>query len=98
MNRSRKIAIIISLILGLFTFKTFSLGAGFQVGLIPALDINQDNIKLDDFETNITGTLRLFRLPGTLGLMLQHQHQETTEPQPEKSLLLLLTLAISISG
>ena len=70
MNRSRKIAIIISLILGLFTFKTFSLGAGFQVGLIPALDINQDNIKLDDFETNITGTLRLFRIPGTLGLGL----------------------------
>lgn len=70
MNRSRKIAIIISLILGLFSFKTFSLGAGFQVGLIPALDINQDNIKLDDFETNITGTIKLFRIPGTLGLGL----------------------------
>ena len=70
MNRSKKVVIIMTILTCLFTFQAFSIGAGIQFGLCPAFDINASEIKNTDFEGNITGSLKLFRLPVNLGLGL----------------------------
>ncbi|MCR5189245.1 MAG: hypothetical protein K6C97_09945 [Treponema sp.] len=67
MRTSKRLAIFFILISGLFSFNTFALGAGVQIGLIPAFDINQDGIKVNDFEANLTGTVKLFRIPAAFG-------------------------------
>ncbi len=44
-----------------------STGAGFQLGFFPALTVNQDGIKSENFEANVTGTIRCTRIPLVFG-------------------------------
>lgn len=67
MKNSKKTAAIIIIFIGLFSFNIYALGAGAQIGIIPALDLNQDGIEFNDFEANLTGTVKLFRIPAAFG-------------------------------
>ena len=67
MKRTIKIAGIALLLLFCFTTKIFALGAGAQIGCIPGLLINQDDISLENMTANITGSFKMERVPLTLG-------------------------------
>ena len=59
--------ILISLFFGAFTQKVFCIGAGIQIGCSPSLEFTNDG-KLDfSLLHNVTGTLKLSKLPMTLG-------------------------------
>lgn len=68
MYRSKKIVLIMAILTSIFTFNAFSIGAGIQGGICPAFDINGSQVQNTDFEGNLTGSLKLFRLPINLGL------------------------------
>ena len=51
--------------------KAYSLGAGIQLGAVPGILINQDDIKFEELTANITGTFKLERLPVTAGTGLE---------------------------
>ena len=51
----------------LISSKAFTLGAGAQIGFVPGLLINQDDIKLENTTANVTGTFKMERLPVTIG-------------------------------
>ena len=70
MHCSKKFFVLF-IILSLFSFEAFSIGAGVQFSGIPAADINQDGISVNNYQTKITGTFRLFRIPAALGLGLE---------------------------
>ena len=71
MKRTIKIAGIALLLLFCFTTKIFALGAGAQIGCIPGLLINQDDISLENMTANITGTFKMERVPLTIGSGLE---------------------------
>ena len=51
--------------------KAYSLGAGIQLGAVPGILINQDDIKFEELTANVTGTFKLERLPVTAGTGLE---------------------------
>lgn len=70
MTISKKIALATAIIFT-FTFNAFSIGAGVQTGFTPSFEINQDGGKLSNIEGNLTGTVKLFRLPVVFGAGLE---------------------------
>ena len=60
-----------SLCIFIFSAKVYSLGAGIQLGAVPGILINQDDIKFEELTANITGTFKLERLPVTAGTGLE---------------------------
>ena len=48
------------------TTRINALGAGAQIGGIPGLLINQNEIKLENISINLTGTFRMERFPLTV--------------------------------
>ena len=71
MKHNIKKLLISTAIIFLFSNNIFSLGAGIQFGGIPGLLINQDDISLENMTANITGTLRMERVPLTIGSGLE---------------------------
>ncbi len=67
MRAHKKIALAAAGLLFLFTGKIFALGAGAQIGFVPGLLINQDDISLENTTANVTGTFKLERIPLTVG-------------------------------
>ena len=60
-----------SLCIFIFSAKAYSLGAGIQLGAVPGILINQDDIKFEELTANVTGTFKLERLPVTAGTGLE---------------------------
>lgn len=71
MKRIIKILSIALFILLCFSTKIFALGAGAQIGGIPGLLINQDDISLENITANITGTFKMERVPLIIGSGLE---------------------------
>ena len=71
MKHTIKLALAAFTLLFCFTTKIFALGAGAQIGGVPGLLINQDDISLENMTANVTGTLRMERVPLTIGSGLE---------------------------
>ena len=69
----RNIKILLTALIFVFSFSTkaFALGAGIQIGVVPGILINQDDVKLENITGNVTGTFRMERLPLTVGSGLE---------------------------
>ena len=67
MKHILKVFFTISVLLLFIPGKAFSLGAGIQIGAVPGLLINQDNVQFENLTGNITGTFKMERLPVTAG-------------------------------
>lgn len=70
-NRLNKILSVLVLLTSFFTFKTFALGSGVQIGGLPSFNISENGVSFSDFEGNLTGTIKLFRLPAAFGFGLE---------------------------
>ena len=67
MKHILKSLITVLTLLFLFNFGAFATGAGLQFGADPGIFINQDEVKAKVLAANITGTVRLSRLPLVAG-------------------------------
>ena len=67
MKANKKIILTVFTLLFSFNTNFFALGAGAQIGCIPGLLINQDDISLENMTANITGSFKMERVPLTLG-------------------------------
>ena len=66
-----KVFLTSCLLIPILPAKAYSLGAGIQLGAVPGILINQDDIKFEELTANITGTFKLERLPVTAGTGLE---------------------------
>ena len=67
MTRHIKQSLAASFIFFLLSFPLPALGAGIQLGGIPGLFINQDQVKIENITANLSGSFKMERLPVTLG-------------------------------
>jgi len=70
MLHSKKFFLTI-IITTLFSLNIFAIGAGIQVSGIPSVDIQNNDISVNNYDANLTGTFRLFRIPAAFGFGLE---------------------------
>lgn len=67
MKALKKTLISLVILASVFSGKAFATGAGIQAGLNPGIFINHETKSLENFTGNITGSLRLSRIPAVIG-------------------------------
>lgn len=70
MIRTKKF-FLFTVLSSLLSLNIFAIGAGIQAGGIPALTMNAASEKVDNFNANVTGTVKLFRIPAVFGFGLE---------------------------
>ena len=70
MNSCLKKFILSISILFVLTMNSYSLGAGVQAGVSPSVDINESGLFMNNTIGNLTGTIKLFRIPAVFGFGL----------------------------
>jgi len=67
MKHILKTSLTLTAILFLFTSKIFATGAGFQVGLVPGVFVNETTAQVKNLTGNLTGTIRMSKIPVVAG-------------------------------